>query len=88
MGILFGYFVFWSKNLWLSMIAHFVNNAIGVIVFFIYFGMPEMDKIEKAGVNYGEYTLLPISFLIAGLLLYIFYKNNKKIEINSVEQKS
>jgi membrane protease YdiL (CAAX protease family) len=88
MGILFGYFVFWSKNLWLSMIAHFVNNAIGVIVFFIYFGMPEMDKIEKAGVNYGEYTLLPISFLIAGLLIYIFYKNNKKIEINSVEQKS
>lgn len=77
MGVLLGYLVFWTRNLWFSIIAHFVNNAIGVIVFFIYYGMPEMDKIENVGSKYGEYTLLPLSVGIISILLYLFYVRNK-----------
>ncbi len=34
LGVLLGYLYFWSKNLWLPILAHFVNNAQAVILSF------------------------------------------------------
>ena len=35
LGATFGYMAMWSGSLWLPVLAHFINNAIAVIVFFI-----------------------------------------------------
>jgi membrane protease YdiL (CAAX protease family) len=32
LGVLLGYLLFWSQNLWIPIIAHFVNNALAVIL--------------------------------------------------------
>ena len=34
LGAAFGYMAVWSGSLWLPMLAHFINNAVGVIAFF------------------------------------------------------
>jgi len=38
MGAFFGYLLVWSKNIWLPIAAHFVNNAFAVIAYYL------MDK--------------------------------------------
>jgi len=48
MGAFFGYLLFWSKNLWFPVIAHFTNNAIAVIFYYLKFNgfkLPDIDSI-------------------------------------------
>jgi len=35
LGAFFGYLLVWSKNMWLPIVAHFVNNAIAVILYYL-----------------------------------------------------
>ena len=35
LGILFGYMLLWSGSIWLPIIAHFLNNGIAVITYFL-----------------------------------------------------
>ena len=77
LGILLGYLLYWSKNLWIPIIAHFVNNALAVILSY------KDIKIES-----GPYALFSeekvshmsatFSFIAVVLLLSLFYKNTKK----------
>lgn len=55
LGILFGYFFYWSKNIWLPILAHFVNNAMAVFVY----------TLDIQGLQSLEPTEKPISVLIA-----------------------
>ena len=70
-------FVFWSQNLWIPIIAHFVNNALAVILSYktinIETGSYALFSEEK--VNLMSATF---SFIAVALLLYLFYKNTKK----------
>lgn len=36
LGTLFGYIFLWTGNIWLPVIAHFVNNAAGVVYYYLY----------------------------------------------------
>jgi membrane protease YdiL (CAAX protease family) len=48
MGAFFGYLLFWSENLWLAVVAHFTNNAIAVIFYYLKFNgfkLPDIDSI-------------------------------------------
>ncbi len=47
MGAMFGYLLFWTENLWIPITAHFVNNLIAVIFYFLQnnnFKLPDIDK--------------------------------------------
>lgn len=86
LGVLLGYLLYWSKNLWIPIIAHFVNNALAVILSY------KSIKIES-----GSYALFSeekvshmsatFSFIAVALLLYLFYKNTKKKTENSLLSK-
>ena len=48
MGAFFGYLLFWSENLWLPIVAHFTNNVIAVIFYYLKFNginIPDIDSI-------------------------------------------
>lgn len=48
LGAFFGYMLLWSGNLWYSVLAHFVNNAIAVIYYYMKFNgfsLPDFDTI-------------------------------------------
>lgn len=73
LGALFGYLFFWSKNLWLPIFAHFVNNAGVLVVTFI---------LQRRGgtldsMNYMDDISTPvylISFAITAGLVWIIWK--------------
>jgi uncharacterized protein len=48
LGALLGYLLVWSRNLWVPMIVHFLNNGLQVIMIYAMNIKPsEMDKIEQ-----------------------------------------
>lgn len=73
LGALFGYLFFWSKSIWLPILAHFVNNGTAVITAYVYQrkGIP-LDNLET-GTSSPPYVYL-LSFVGTAVLLWFFYK--------------
>lgn len=73
LGALFGYLLLWGKNIWLPVLAHFINNATAVIsAFYLQRQGRSLDDM-----NFGEQIpsyLYFISFVLTGVLLYQYRK--------------
>ena len=75
LGLVFGYLFFWSGTLWLSIIAHFVNNAVAVLGAYIkgaeYINSSNDIDLWKQMVG----LIIP---LIAGTLILLYFRNKSK----------
>ncbi len=78
LGALFGYLLEWTGTLWLPMIAHFINNAAGVIVFFVTGEGLEPDKPETPIFNSSVFFYALISGVIVYFLLSYLYSIREK----------
>lgn len=75
LGALFGYLYFWAGNLWVPILAHFINN--GFTVLMVYLRQRQMVSVniedtERVSVTAGLFSLL----LCLGLLYYFRRINN------------
>ncbi len=76
LGALFGYLFYWSQDLWLPIIAHFLNNSLAISFFFV-----KGDLVQKAeNIGTGSGSLLTVAFSAASVLaiLYMIYKSKKE----------
>lgn len=65
LGAAFGYMAMWSGSLWLPILAHFINNAIAVIAFFITEKQNLTIDIDNIGIKQTwYYGLLFLPFCI------------------------
>ena len=83
LGLILGYMFYWSKNLWLPILAHFTNNALAIL--FTYHFVADKVQIdflnEEIPVNFSGAL---ISFLAVALLMYLLYKKSIiKKELNN-----
>jgi hypothetical protein len=81
LGAMFGYFYFWTSNLWYTIFAHFLNNAYAVTVMW-YFQRNNLP-IEKA----DEANLAWYGYLFSAILTLILFwilkeKATKKEQIS------
>ena len=76
MGALFGYLFFWSENLWLPITAHFVNNAMATIFYYLKFNGYKFPDIDSIG--FGNTLWLGIT---SGALVFFVLFQLKKIFI-------
>lgn len=78
LGVSFGYIAIWSRSLYPSIIAHFINNGIAVLSFFLSYN----NIIDIPTENFGTYTGI-VSLIISGTVLVYFkryhYKTAKRI---------
>lgn len=74
LGALFGYFYLWSNNLWIPIIAHFINNATAVFISY-YLGSGQTDIPLEAMKREGSEIYLIISIVILGLTIKRFREN-------------
>ena len=77
LGALFGYLYFWSGNLLIPIVAHFFNNAFGVVMIYLY-----QSKITD--LNVEDNTAAPMMYVLMNLvitagLLYYFRKHYQSI---------
>jgi len=77
LGIFFGYLLLWSRNLWLPIFAHFVNNGAAVIFYFI-FGTEIVEKeINSIGTENGTLFFALGSLVLVTLLVISVFKEER-----------
>ncbi len=73
LGLVFGYLFFWSGNLWLPMIAHFVNNSVPVILVYVQ-GLEKLNTPSDVPL-WHQAILLPLPIVIDLSVLFYFRKS-------------
>lgn len=74
LGAMFGYLLVWTGTMWVPVLAHFFNNLVGVLGYFL-IGKGTISKdIEQFGTNPGDIFVVVISIVVVGWLLYLIYK--------------
>jgi membrane protease YdiL (CAAX protease family) len=75
LGGLFGYLYFWSGNLMIPMLAHFINNGFAISMIYLYqlkIVSTDLDSTESA-----PWPAIIASSCLTGLLLYYFKKKSQ-----------
>lgn len=68
LGMLMGYLMYYGRSIWYPILAHFVNNAMGVVYYYFYSRGSADDMLEEIGTS----TLIPMAALIS-LLVFAFF---------------
>lgn len=71
LGALFGYLYFWSGNLWLAVLAHFVNNGFLVVALFLYQKGAFPINLEDTSTPVPWPAVL-FSAILSAMLLYAY----------------
>lgn len=61
-GLVLGYLALWSRSLWLPVLAHFTNNALSVILSYVY-NDPAADEVDMGA---------PMLAMVISILLSVF----------------
>lgn len=81
LGAMFGYLLVWTGSMWVPMLAHFINNTMGVIGYYL------MDKtiisrdIEQWGTGSEQWPLLLFSIVSASGMLYLIYRGSAQTKM-------
>lgn len=68
LGLVLGYLMYYGRSIWYPILAHFVNNAMGVIYYYFSSKGSADDMLEEIGTS----TLIPVAAVIS-LALFIFF---------------
>ncbi|MGE5395598.1 MAG: lysostaphin resistance A-like protein [Candidatus Saccharibacteria bacterium] len=90
LGAMFGYLLVWTGSMWVPMLAHFINNTMGVIGYYM------MDKaiiskdIEQWGTGSEQWPLVLFSIVSAGGMLYLIYRGSDqtKMPANQIDSQA
>jgi membrane protease YdiL (CAAX protease family) len=72
LGMLLGYLFVWTRNLWVPIIVHFINNTAAVIVGFLFYSGKIKTDVESFGSAANGWFIF-LSILTTGLLLGLIY---------------
>lgn len=79
LGVLFGYLYYWSGNLLIPMLGHFINNGLTLVLLYLY-------QTQNIGYDLENTTTIPIATvifsLVLGLILMIIFNRFFKTRTN------
>jgi membrane protease YdiL (CAAX protease family) len=82
LGLSFGYLFFWSRNLWLPVIAHFINNGLSVFVSYLA-GGKEFNNLSP-----DQFIVPVISSVLMVMIFYHFRADyRRKVDRKQEEEK-
>ena len=67
LGFVFGYLFYWSKSMWLPMVAHFVNNLVPVILSYSLGWESVNSKVQE--IARGEWYTWILPLILSGILI-------------------
>lgn len=77
LGVFFGYMFVWTQNIWIPILAHFVNNAMVTILAFVYARQGKTYADLQAYDSYSIFVYIG-SFILTASLAIWFYKISKQ----------
>lgn len=72
LGALFGYLYYWSGNLWIPVLSHFVNNAFSVLM--LYFYQQGVSEVDMNSTESAPWSVVAGAAIVSFTLLYLFKK--------------
>ncbi|GAB6008682.1 CPBP family intramembrane glutamic endopeptidase [Dysgonomonas reticulitermitis] len=81
LGAVLGYLFVWSRNLWVPVIVHTINNAAGVIFAYIYYGTSDYEQITDVSFETNIRFIIP-SIILTSIFIVLIFKNRKRLEIS------
>jgi len=75
LGVLFGYLFVYSGSIWYPVIAHFINNAMAVLVYYFIGKEGVEESIDQFGAK-GMSVLFVFAGIILLILLFRFFRSN------------
>lgn len=82
LGAFFGYLLFWSDNLWLPIVAHFTNNGIAIVFYYLKYNGYKVPDIDTVGT--GSTLWLGVVSVISALFGFLWLRG--KLQKYSVIQ--
>jgi membrane protease YdiL (CAAX protease family) len=79
MGVVFGYLLYWTGSIWIPILAHFVNNALGVITIYYIDSLDQICDHESAPDFYEIWFPGLISLLLSYGIMYFIFRKSKAI---------
>jgi len=81
LGAMFGYLLVWTGTMWVPILAHFVNNTMGVLGYYLINKGVISKDVEEWGSGTEQLPLVIFSMTIVGFLLYLIWR----IEQNQIK---
>lgn len=82
LGLILAYLFIWSGSLWIPILAHFVNNALAVLVVFLNNKGLLIYDLESFGNFTGQNIFMFIFVIIFVIAVFMFYFVNRKTNPN------
>jgi membrane protease YdiL (CAAX protease family) len=77
LGILLGYLFVWSGSLWLSVLAHFVNNGTAVLLTYLHSQQLITTDPDTVGTGMSDWWIILISISFAIPLILLIYRRTR-----------
>lgn len=77
LGIILGYLFYYSRNLWVSITAHFFNNAFATIIFYLNYNKIISTDLDKIGSEEKDYFVIFISFIFTIIIMFSIFKRER-----------
>ncbi len=74
LGAMFGYLLVWTGTMWVPILAHFVNNTMGVIGYFLINKGTITKDVEDWGTGPEQLPLVILSFAVVGFMLFLIFR--------------
>ncbi|KAA3440256.1 CPBP family intramembrane glutamic endopeptidase [Rufibacter hautae] len=84
LGLLFGYLYWWSGNIWVPIIGHFMNNGFMVLMMFLAQRQAVTMNVESTEPN--SWSLSLISLGLTAVLLYGLYTSFRRLPVPAEEE--
>jgi hypothetical protein len=91
LGAMFGYLLVWSGTMWVPILAHFANNTMGVIGYYLIDKGTISKDVEEWGTGTDQFPLVLLSLITTGLLLFLIYRNGSvktKMPMNQIDSQA
>lgn len=91
LGAMFGYLLVWTGTMWVPILAHFVNNTMGVIGYYLINKGTISKDVEHLGTGQEQMPLVVFSFAAVGLLMYLIYRTEQsktKMPANQIDSQA
>lgn len=91
LGAMFGYLLVWSGTMWVPILAHFANNTMGVVGYYLIDKGTISKDVEEWGTGTEQFPLVLLSLITTGLLLFLIYRNSSvktKMPMNQIDSQA
>ncbi|MEZ5071192.1 MAG: CPBP family intramembrane glutamic endopeptidase [Bacteroidales bacterium] len=69
LGLILGYLLYFGRSIWYPIVAHFVNNSLGVVYYFFNARGSADDMLEEIGTS----SMMPLTALVSLILFALFF---------------